>query len=297
MRACRPRRRLPEQADPRAHHLERRRHQRHLHARARRGTAQEPRPAADHRQPSGRRRQYRRARLPGCTAGRLHHLHHQCRSDDLQPVPLQESAVRSRQACPDHQSVPPDPGAGDQLRSQGQNGGRAGRGVEAEAGHALLSHRVGAAGCLHGQPQARKGRRLGARAVQGRRRGDQRDPRRLDADRPDRARQRDLADPRRQDDGAGADQQHPHAAVAGRADAGRPRLQGRAVADLVRAVRAARHAAADHRQDRARSDARVRRQGLRREIRHQPRPGAGDQHAGAVRRADQGRPRRRRRRW
>ena len=32
--------------------------------------------------------------------------------------------------------------------------------------------------------------------------------------------------------------------------AGRSRLQGRAVADLVRAVRARRHAAADHRQDR-----------------------------------------------
>src|SRR5262249_43199659 len=40
---------LPEQADPRAHHLERRRHQRHLHARARRGAAQEPRPADHHR--------------------------------------------------------------------------------------------------------------------------------------------------------------------------------------------------------------------------------------------------------
>ena len=56
--------------------------------------------------------------------------------------------------------------------------------------------------------------------------------------------------PRRQDDGAGADQQHPHAALAGCADAGRSRLQGRAVADLVRAVRTSRHAASDHRQDR-----------------------------------------------
>ena len=70
----------------------------------------------------------------------------------------------------------------------------------------------------HGQPQARQGRRLGARAVQGRRRGDQRHPRRIDADRIDRARQRDLADQGRQDDGAGADQQYPHAATAGRAD-------------------------------------------------------------------------------
>ncbi len=46
--------------------------------------------------------------------------------------------------------------------------------------------------------------------------------------------------PRRQDDGAGAGQQHPHAASAGDADARRSRLQGRAVADLVRAVRARR---------------------------------------------------------
>jgi Tripartite tricarboxylate transporter family receptor len=43
--------------------------------------------------------------------------------------------------------------------------------------------------------------------------------------------------------------------------------------------------------DRGRSDARVRRQGFCREICHQPRPGAGDQHAGAVRCPDQGRSR------
>ena len=36
--------------------------------------------------------------------------------------------------------------------------------------------------------------------------------------------------------------------LAGRADAGRPRLQGRAVGDLVRPVRARRHAEADRRQ-------------------------------------------------
>ena len=105
---------------------------------------------------------------------------------------------------------------------------------------------------LHGQPEERQRRRLGARAVQGRRRGDQRHPRRLDADRADRSRQRDLADPGRQDDGAGAGQQHPHAAAAERADAGRSRLQRRAVADLVRPVCAGRHAEGDHRQDRGR---------------------------------------------
>ncbi len=55
---------------------------------------------------------------------------------------------------------------------------------------------------------------------------------------------------RGQDDGAGAGQQYPHAAVAECADARRSRLQGRAVADLVRAVRAAGHAEAGRRQDR-----------------------------------------------
>ncbi len=55
-------------------------------------------------------------------------------------------------------------------------------------------------------------RRLGARAVPRRRRGDQRRARRLDADRAHRPRQRHRPHPGRQDDGAGAHQQHPHAA-------------------------------------------------------------------------------------
>jgi tripartite-type tricarboxylate transporter receptor subunit TctC len=49
-------------------------------------------------------------------------------------------SFRSRQARADHQSLRSDPGAGDQFRSQGQNGRRIDRGVEAEAGHTLLSH-------------------------------------------------------------------------------------------------------------------------------------------------------------
>ena len=67
---------------------------------------------------------------------------------------------------------------------------------------------------------AGEGRRLGARAVQGRRRGDQCHSRRVDADRPAWSWQRHVADQRGQDDGAGAGQQHPHAAAAERADAG-----------------------------------------------------------------------------
>ena len=45
------------------------------------------------------------------------------------------------------------------------------------------------------------------------------------------------------------------------------------------------------RQDCRRSDTRCERSRLPRQIHHQPRPGAGDQHAGAVRGRDQGRPR------
>ena len=50
--------------------------------------------------------------------GRLHHLHHQRRRDALQPVPVQEAAVRSREEpAADHQRVPPDPHAGGELAS------------------------------------------------------------------------------------------------------------------------------------------------------------------------------------
>ena len=79
-------------------------------------------------------------------AGRLYHLHHQCRYRGLQPVPVQKHfrTIRTR-SNPDRQPVPPDPGAGDQLRSQGEDGRRTGRGVEAEGGNVELPHRVDAA--------------------------------------------------------------------------------------------------------------------------------------------------------
>ncbi len=76
--------------------------------------------------------------------------------------------------------------------------------------------------------------------------------------------------------------------------AGRDRLQGRAVAQLVRPVRARRHAEADRRQDRQGRREHRERSGLPRAASHRPQPGSGDQHAGAVRRGDQARPRRRR---
>ena len=54
----------------------------------------EPRPADRGREPARRHAECRRAGLPGFGARRLHDLHHQCRSDDLQPVPDQ-GACRS----------------------------------------------------------------------------------------------------------------------------------------------------------------------------------------------------------
>ena len=60
-------RRLPEPPDPRAHHLERRRHQRHFHARPGRRTEQASASRSSSRT-GWRIRQHRVARLPGCAA-------------------------------------------------------------------------------------------------------------------------------------------------------------------------------------------------------------------------------------
>ena len=141
-----------------------------------------------------------------CAAGRLHHLHHQCRSDDLQPVPVQEPAVRSRTSCTPITNlfhliqvlvVNSD------LKRQ--DGRRAGRAVEGEAGHAELSHRLGAAASLYmdrlkqekGADWVRVPFKGGGEAVNAI----------LGGSTPIAfigARQRDLAYPRRHDDGAGA---------------------------------------------------------------------------------------------
>ena len=153
---------------------------------------QAPRPAADHREPSRRRRQHRRARLRRGAARRLHHLHHQCRSADLQPVPVQEAAVRSGEGST------PIVNLFHLIQVLVVNSDLKVKTVDelvavSKAKPGTLNYLTASMplAVLHGQPQARQGRRLGARAVQGRRRGDQRHPRRHDADRPDRARQRD----------------------------------------------------------------------------------------------------------
>src|SRR5262245_45790828 len=67
---------LSDAAHPCDRHLERGRHQRHLHARARRRAAQGARPAVHRREPARRLVQYRRARLRRGAARRLHALHH-----------------------------------------------------------------------------------------------------------------------------------------------------------------------------------------------------------------------------
>ena len=96
---------------------------------------------------------------------------------------------------------------------------------------------------------------------------------------------------RRHHDGAGHAQQPPLAQLPRCADARADRLQGRAVAQLVRAVRACRHAEADRRQDRQGCREHHERSRFPRAPPHRPQPGSGDQHAGAIRRGDQARPR------
>ena len=118
------------------------------------------------------------------TPGRLHHLHHQRRRDALQPVPVQDPAVQSRdEPAADHQRVPPDPHAGGEFAARREERRRALRAVEGQARHAVLSRARRAARALHGDAEEGEGLRLGARAVQGRRRGGQRHHERLDADR------------------------------------------------------------------------------------------------------------------
>ena len=103
-------------------------------------------------------------------------------------------------AAAGHQPLSDHPDAGGELLAQGQDHRRADRLVESEAGHAELPHRRRPARALHGDAGQGEGRRLGARAVQGRRRGGQRGAQRLDADRADRRGQRHRANPRRHHD-------------------------------------------------------------------------------------------------
>ena len=141
-------------------------------------------PAADHREPPRRRDEPRHPRLRGFAARRLHHLHHQRRCDALQPVPVQDAAVQSRnEPAADHQRLPPDPHAGGEFAARREDRRRALRAVEGEGRHAELSRARRAAGALHGDAEEGEGLRLGARAVPRRRRGGQRDHERLDADR------------------------------------------------------------------------------------------------------------------
>ena len=156
---------------------------------------------------------------------------------------FKNAAVQSRdEPAADHQRVPPDPHAGGELEARREERRRALRAVEGQGRHAVLSRARRAAGALHGDAEEGEGLRLGARAVQGRRRGGQRHHERLDADRAVRRGQRHRQHPGRPDDAARDDEQHPLAEFPQGAAADRGRLQRPAVAKLVRHLRAGRHA-------------------------------------------------------
>ena len=89
---------------------------------------------------------------------------------------------------------------------------------KARPGHVVLYDARRADGALHGNAEEGARRRLGARAIQGRRRGGERDPERLDADRAVRRRQCHRSDQGRHHDLAGDAQQHPLAELPQSAD-------------------------------------------------------------------------------
>ena len=200
-RIHRPSTGLSESSDPRAHHHQRGRLERHLHARARRRARQAHGHDLRHREPSRRHAEPRHPRVLEVAARRLHHLHHQRGSAGLQSVAAQEHAVQSGNGvAADRQSLPPDPYPGGQRRPEREDDRRSGRAVEVEARHAQLPHARRADGALHGDAAEGARRRLGAGAVPRRRRGRHRDPQRHDADRLVRRRQCRRTHPERRHD-------------------------------------------------------------------------------------------------
>ena len=124
------------------HHSARgRRRRRHFRPAARRRTAEEIRPAVRGREPSRRRAQHRHARLRGSAARRLHALRPVERADHLQPVPVQQSSVQSREGFrADHQPVLQPGSAGGECAAQGQDHSRPDRAGEGKARHVQLRH-------------------------------------------------------------------------------------------------------------------------------------------------------------
>ena len=243
---------LSDQTDPRHHGDQRRRHQRRLHARDRRGVSRsatasriivENRPGGD-MNIGGRacadaapRRLHRSAILPIETLAYNQFLFKKIPYDpekDFEPItnPFFNTQV-----------LVVERGA------EREDARRARRLSEGEARHPELHGAVGAARAVHGEVEAEDRRRSGAGAVQGRRRGGQRHALRHDAGRVLRHRQLDGAYPRRRPCGRSrstamrARRSFPDVPTLARA-----RLPRGDDAGLFRPRRARRHAQADHRQ-------------------------------------------------
>ena len=125
---------------------------RHIHPRARGRIAEGAASAGRGREQDRRRAQHRDARLRGGSSRRLHHLRPVERAGHLQPIPLQEPPVRSRQGLrADQQPVLQHAGAGRQQFAKGAHDpGSRGLG-QGSPRHAQLRHVFVSACAFHGE--------------------------------------------------------------------------------------------------------------------------------------------------
>jgi len=159
---------LPAKTRACDHGTQRRRHQRCLHACARRPVPKANRSADRRRKPARRRAQYRRASLRGRPARRLHHLPAAGRDARLQPIPVQEARVRCERVRPDHQCVLRHRRADRQFVARGALARRSCRGVESQARNAELHVAGDTTRVLHGDLASTERRRPRPGALQGR---------------------------------------------------------------------------------------------------------------------------------
>src|SRR5262245_38204200 len=107
---------------------------------------------------------------------------------NAEPIAYNQFLLKSMPFDPEkgHQPLPSHPDASGEFATRRQDDRRVDCAVQGQAGHVELSDRLSAARALYGDVQDGEGCGLGARAVQGRRRGGQRGAERLHADRADR---------------------------------------------------------------------------------------------------------------
>ena len=122
------------------------------------------------------------------------YLHHSGRAAGVQPVHVQDAALRSGDRLrADHAALLHHPGAGGQRRAQCEDAAGARHAVEGEAGNAELLHRGYSGGRVHGAMEEADRRRPGEGPVPRRRRGGRRAADRRHAGRALRHRQHALA--------------------------------------------------------------------------------------------------------